>query len=285
MQTAMCCALMSADSLHLLVLPAVGIAAGVLGGLLGIGGGIVIIPAMLFFLPEDLYGGRNCIHIYQLAALATAVVLSVPAATRHARARAVVPTMLWGIVPLAAVGVGLGVLLAYVFRDEHAHVLRRIFGGFMVLVATADIWRRRAAASEQETHRRSCPVASRRLLIGTAVGFPAGLIGGLLGVGGGIWAVPMQNAGFGIRLPNAIANSACTIVVAAATAAIAKSFAITRTAGLDVSDGWWLALWLAPGALVGGWFGAALTHRLPVRWIRYAFHALLVVAGLRLVFQ
>ena len=274
---------MNPDALHLLLLPVIGVVAGLLGGLLGIGGGIVMIPAMLLLLPEDLYGGRDQrLHVFQLAALATAVVLSAPAAKRHAQAGAIVPAMLWGIIPAAMIGVAGGVTLASLFVGEHAHLLRRIFGAFMVLAAAADIWRRRAAQRGRETHRRSCPVATRRMLIGTAVGLPAGVIGGLLGVGGGIWAVPTQNAAFGIRLPNAIANSACTIVVAAAAAALAKSVAITRIAGLDALNGWWLALWLAPGALVGGWFGAALTHRLPVRWVRRAFYALLIVTGLRL---
>jgi len=280
----MCCAFINPDSLHLLLLPVIGVVAGVLGGLLGIGGGIVMIPAMLLLLPDDLYGGHDQrLHVFQLAALATAVVLSAPAAKRHAQAGAVVPAMLWGIIPAAVIGVVGGVALATQFVGEHAHLLRRIFGAFMVLAAAADIWRRHAAQRGHQASRRSCPVATRRVLIGTAVGLPAGLIGGLLGVGGGIWAVPMQNAAFGIRLPNAIANSACTIVAAAAAAAIAKSVAITRIAELDVLNGWWLALWLAPGALVGGWFGAALTHRLPVRWVRHAFYALLVITGLRLV--
>jgi uncharacterized membrane protein YfcA len=279
----MCCAFINPDALHLLLLPVIGVVAGLLGGLLGIGGGIVMIPAMLLLLPEDLYGGRDQrLHVFQLAALATAVVLSAPAAKRHAQARAIVPAMLWGIIPAAVIGVVGGVTLASLFVGEHAHLLRRIFGAFMVLAAAADIWWHRAAQPRHETHRLSCPVATRRALIGTAVGLPAGVIGGLLGVGGGIWAVPTQNAAFGIRLPNAIANSACTIVAAAAAAALAKSVAIMRIAELDVLNGWWLALWLAPGALVGGWFGAALTHRLPVRWIRRAFYALLVITGLRL---
>jgi uncharacterized membrane protein YfcA len=279
----MCCAFINADALHLLVLPVIGVVAGVLGGLLGIGGGIVMIPAMLLILPEEMYGGEESIHVYQLAALATAVVLSAPAAKRHAQAGAIVPAMLWGIIPAAVIGVGVGVALASQFVGEYAHLLRRIFGGFMVLAAAADIWRRRAGQDGRAASRRSCPVATRRALIGTTVGLPAGVIGGLLGVGGGIWAVPVQNAAFGIRLPNAIANSACTIVAAAAAAAIAKSGAVARMDGLDVLNGWWLALWLAPGAVVGGWFGAALTHRLPVRWVRRAFYALLVITGLRLV--
>jgi len=149
----MCCAFINPDALHLLLLPVIGVVAGLLGGLLGIGGGIVMIPAMLLLLPEDLYGGRDQrLHVFQLAALATAVVLSAPAAKRHAQAGAIVPAMLWGIIPAAVIGVAGGVALASLFVGEYAHLLRRIFGGFMVLAAAADIWWRRAAQRGHETH-------------------------------------------------------------------------------------------------------------------------------------
>jgi len=117
------------------------------------------------------------------------------------------------------------------------------------------------------------------------VGLPAGLIAGLLGVGGGVWAVPAQNYLLGVRLPNAIANSACMIVALAAGASVVQGLAITdlQDPRASVWRGFWLAVWLAPGAMVGGRFGAKLTHRLPVHWIRNVFYVLLAITGLRLM--
>jgi uncharacterized membrane protein YfcA len=88
-----------------------------------------------------------------------------------------------------------------------------------------------------------------------------------------------------VRLPNAIANSACMIIALAAGAAALQSFAIVNLhdPNLSPAQGWWLALWLSPGATVGGWFGGRLTHRVPVDLLRYAFYALLVVTGLKLM--
>lgn len=275
---------MTLDWPHLLWLPVVGAIAGVLGGLLGVGGGIIMIPAMLLLLPVEQYGGSDLrIHVFQIAGLATAVVLSAPAARRHAHANAIVLPMLWGIIPAALIGMGIGISVGQQFVGERAHLLRRIFGGFMVISAVFDLLRARLLRPGQESHRSGCPVPWRRKLIGGVVGLPAGIISGLLGVGGGIWAVPAQHAALGVRLPNAIANSACTIVVVAAAAALTKTYAVSRMAGLNPLWGWWLVLWLAPGAVVGGWFGGALTHRLPVKWIRYAFYALLLITGLRLI--
>jgi uncharacterized membrane protein YfcA len=272
----------SPDLLHMAVLLLIGAAAGLLGGLLGIGGGLVMIPAMVLLLGDSVYG-ENSFHLYKLAALSTAVVLSIPAVRQHARARAIVQRMLWGIIPLGLVGVVVGVGLARVFADEYTEILRRTFGVFMLLAVGANIWRRWRGDGGAE-HCDRCPLPTRRLRIGTIVGLPAGIIAGLLGVGGGVWAVPAQNYALGVRLPNAIANSACMIIGLAAGATVMQSLAIAslRDPQTPVHQAFWLALWLAPGAIVGGSIGGRLTHTLPVDWIRTVFYGLLVVTGVRL---
>ena len=268
------------DMLHLALMLLLGVVAGLLGGLLGIGGGLVMIPAMILLFGERLYGA-NSIHVYKLAALATAVVLSIPAVVAHARAGAVVPRMLVGIILFGLVGVGVGVGLGRFFADEHAALLRRLFGGFMLLSVAVSLWRRRLSSDDYGC--KCSPVASRWAVIGSVVGMPAGVIAGLLGVGGGVWAVPVQNYALGVRLPNAIANSACMIIALAAGASAMQSVALTYFDGVGPADGWWLAVWLAPGAVVGGWFGARLTHRLPVARVRTAFYILLLITGAKLV--
>jgi uncharacterized membrane protein YfcA len=262
---------------------AVGLLAGVAGGLLGVGGGIVMIPAMALLLGDPW--GRDSFHAYNLASITASIVLSIPAAVRHSRARAVVYGMLPGILPLALVGVVGGVLLAGQLTGQHTHTLKRIFGGFLegvVLVSALQEWR----SARGEPHLcGSCPLPTRRTLIGLIVGFPAGLIAGLLGVGGGIWAVPAQSLLLGVRIRQAIATSTVMIVVVALTTSIGLSISLSRL-GNDPplhEVAWSLTLWLTPGALIGGWCGAGLTHRLPVRWLRYIFQALLAATGVKLL--
>ncbi|MEW6252549.1 MAG: sulfite exporter TauE/SafE family protein [Planctomycetota bacterium] len=266
----------------------VGALAGVLGGMLGIGGGIVMIPAMFFVFGGEMGRyGPNGLHVYKLAAISTSFVLSIPAVLRHIRARAIVRRFLPAIIPAAFVGVIGGVLLAGVFRDEQAANLRRIFGGFLelvVLISLVQEWRTARGAPYLRDH---CPMPTRRTLLGVVVGLPAGVIAGLLGVGGGIWAVPAQSLLFGLRIRNAIANSAAMIVgISVVTAISLTLFISTRLAGdphVSTASGWWLTLWLAPGAVAGGWLGASLTHTLPVRWLRYAFLLVLAYTGYQLI--
>lgn len=260
----------------------IGLLAGGLGGLLGVGGGLVMMPAMLLILGEPW--GADSFHLYKLASLTTAALLSVFSARQHYRSGAVVTPMLAGIAPLGIVGVMAGVLLAGLFVQEQTHVLRRVFGAVMIL----EVLRRWLLVRLSDRDRidrwpNRCPVATRRLLIGSVVGLPAGVLSGLLGIGGGIWVVPAQNLGLGIRLQNAIANSACTVLVLTVWGTFSMTLALHRMPQLHARDGWWLALFLAPGAMLGAWFGARLTHRIPTHWLRLAYYTLLIVAGARLL--
>lgn len=273
--------LASLDMLICVELLLVGAAAGTLGGLLGIGGGIVMIPVMHEALQDRF--GPDSFHLYKLAAIATSIVLSIPAAIRHSRAHAVVFRMLIGILPLAVVGVLVGVAGAAFLSGEHTRLLKKIFGAFLELVVVFNVYQSWRTAHGEAALCDSCPTAARRGLLGTVVGFPAGLIAGMLGIGGGVWAVPAQRLFLGVRLRNAIANSSFMIVVVAAVTALMQSVAVSRFPGVNFLDGWRLAFWLAPGALIGGWCGAGLTHRLPTRWLRWAFLGLLVVGGARLM--
>jgi len=270
--------------IELVLLLLIGGGAGLLGGLLGIGGGLVMIPAMVLVYGDRVYG-PNSFHLFKLAALATAVVLSVPAVRQHARAGAIVPAMLTGMIPLGLVGVVAGVWLARVFSDEHTEILRRVFGAFMLAAVGAHVWQLRQRPEAAGHARDRCPCATAWGRIGLIVGLPSGLIAGLLGVGGGVWAVPAQNYALGVRLRNAIANSACMIVALAAGATVMQSIALAHLHDprATVWRGLWLAVWLAPGAMAGGSLGAVLTHRLPVRWLRNIFYVLLVITGLRLL--
>jgi uncharacterized membrane protein YfcA len=94
--------------------------------------------------------------------------------------------------------------------------------------------------------------------------------------------VPAQTLLLGVRVRNAIANSTCMVVVLAMAATIGQTLAVSRMSGIAVSQGAWLALWLAPGAIAGGWWGAWLAHRLKARWLRYGFLALLGASGVQL---
>jgi uncharacterized membrane protein YfcA len=170
-----------------------------------------------------------------------------------------------------------------VFRQERTVLLTRCFGVFMILAVGLQLvqthyFRRR---DHVEGMDRIKGASWRR--VGTIVGLPSGLIAGVIGVAGGVWAVPAQTLVFGVPLRNAIANSTAMIIGLSASAVALQSIAVAGMAGLSPLDGLWLTVWLAPGAIVGGWWGASLSQHFPVSGLRYLFYGLLIVTGVRLM--
>ncbi|MFP4053001.1 MAG: sulfite exporter TauE/SafE family protein [Phycisphaerae bacterium] len=255
-----------------------GLAAGVLGGLLGVGGSVIMIPAMAVIF--SAVGSPHSIHQYQAAAMIVSFVLVWPAVLRHRRARAIRVDVWKLLAPAALVGIVGGVLLsrAGLFTGDNELVLRRVFGLFMLYVAAYNTWKiARPARRVMDSERPASPNSKATLAVGAAMGVSAGL----LGIGGGALAVPAQQVILRLPLRNAIATSAATIAAITWLGAIVKNASL----GADgtVARSLLLTAALAPTAMAGSYVGGHLTHRLPVRWVRAAFVVLMLVAGVKML--
>ncbi|MBU0719675.1 MAG: TSUP family transporter, partial [Planctomycetes bacterium] len=124
------------DLLTAAILAAIGLFAGLVGGMLGVGGSIVMIPAMTELLGPDQ-------HLYQAAALIVNFFVAAPAVYQHRRAKAIEAKTVARVVPLAAAaafaGVAISELPVFVGRGEA--YLRGLFGLFLLLVAATDLYR------------------------------------------------------------------------------------------------------------------------------------------------
>ncbi len=275
----------------------VGLFAGSVGGLLGIGGSIVMIPALTELLGPDQ-------HLYQATAMIVNFFVVIPAVMLHRRAKAIKMGVVVRLVPLALLAVLCGVALSElpIFSGDNEPYLRGLFGLFLLSVCGYDIYRlfRRRKKSPLSTsptpqchidgaNRESDGIGSRNESQTTswariaAIAIPTGLIAGLLGVGGGVIAVPLQRRLLGLSIRQAIANSATVIIVTSALGATFKNFAYQANYG-SVRQPLLLAATLIPLAIVGSTYGARLTHRLPQRTIKVAFFALLAIAATRLTY-
>ncbi len=258
-----------------------GLVAGFFGGLLGIGGSIVMIPAM-----TELMGPQP--HLFQAAALLVNFFVAAPSAVQHARAGALDFRVARAIVPAAIVAAVCGVLCSdwSVFRGENRAYLTGIFGLFLLIVAIREIGRLFKSGAKDgnvSDAQSDQPVVSlfRGALL---VGLPTGFVSGFLGVGGGVLAVPLQRRLLGLPTRTAIANSSLMIVGLSLVGASVKHWTIWRHhTELTLTDPARLAAFLISTAILGAWIGSRLTHRLPVRTVRLVFAGLLVVAGVRMV--
>ena len=172
----------------------VGVVAGFLSGLFGVGGGILIVPALVLVLGFD----QRHAHGTSLAAV-------LPIAISSLTSYAVEDSVDWRVGLLLAVGaVGGAVIGTHILHKLPHDALALAFA--VLLVATAV----RLLLDHSDAGGRSTlgPVAIVSLV---AVGLLAGILAGLLGVGGGIIMVPAMVVGFGI--PAAIAKGTSLLVI------------------------------------------------------------------------
>jgi len=262
------------DPLSIVLLAATGLVAGLLGGMLGVGGSVIMIPAMVaLFGQATVEPGFNQ-HLYQAAAMIVNLCVVIPALVRHAKAGAVTPRALTLMVPGALVFILIGVALSNlpIFAGADGAIwLGRVLAIFLVYVVIVNIRRLLAGRAE------SMGEARVTLTRGSAVGASMGTVAGLMGIGGGAIAVPMQQMLLRLPLRQCIANSTAIIAVTAGVGAIAKN--ATLPPACSIGDSLTMAGLLAPTAIVGGYLGGALTHKLPVKAVRVAFIMLLIVAA------
>jgi len=258
--------------IELIVMVATGVVAGILGGLLGIGGSVVMIPVLALAL-------RVNYHLAQASAMIVNVAIALPAARRHALASAMPWKSLSRFLPAALIFMFIGVELSL---RTTGRTLETIFGLFLVWIFIDGL---RALTRTPTTEE---PLEDRASWLPlSAIGALTGLTAGLLGVGGGVVAVPMLQKFADLRLRQAIAMSSAAICVTATVGAIRKNIGLSSLSPalggpFEIGDSLMLALMLAPAGVVGGWLGAALTHRLPVRTIRVVFLGLVLLVSLRM---
>jgi len=109
---------------------AIGLIGGFAGGMLGIGGGAIYVPAMVLLLGEDQ-------HLAQGASLAAIVATGIVGGFTHLRRGNVEPSAVLWVAPAAVVAGFGGAFLADVLDDE---VLRRIFGVVILYLSVTMIW-------------------------------------------------------------------------------------------------------------------------------------------------
>lgn len=260
---------------HLFTISTIGLLAGVLGGMLGVGGSVIMIPGLTIFLGPAQ-------HLYQAAAMIANVFVAVPAALRHKRAGAMHGPALRGMLPTAIAFVLVGVWLSNraIFTGmDGERWLRRAFALFLLYVVALNV-RRLFDGSGRQGDPHAADGDHVTPARGGAVGAIMGTVAGLLGVGGGAVAVPLQQVLLHLPLRTCIANSSAIICVSAAVGAVYKN------ASLPAEHTWQasllLAAMLAPTAFIGGRIGASLTHRLPLRQVRGTFVLLMIVAAWRM---
>lgn len=259
---------LGACAVLLLTYLAVGAVAGVLAGLFGVGGGTIIVPALLLcFGWQDIDPALRT-HLAIGTSLATIVITSVSSTWTHHRAGAVRWSLVAWLTPGLAAGVWAGAALAAGLAGLH---LQRLFGLFAWLVAA------QMAFDWKPGTLRELPRAG--LLGGGTV---IGLVSALFGIGGGSLTVPFLCVAR-VRMQEAVATAAACGFPIALVGALGYVFQGRAVAGLpDGASGFVYLPALAGIALTSlpcARIGARLAHRWSARRLQQVFAGFLLLIG------
>lgn len=174
---------------------AIGAFAGLMAGLLGVGGGIILVPAFYYVFDALGYGGSQLMRVCLATSLATIIVTSVRSVLAHHRKGAVD----WGILrawaPGIVIGAVAGVLIAARLKSA---ALQAIFGGVGVCVGLY-----LAFGKSDWRIGHAMPGGLRRAILSPIVGF----LSVLMGIGGGSFGVPLMTL-YGSPIHRAVATAA-----------------------------------------------------------------------------
>ncbi|MCV2889600.1 sulfite exporter TauE/SafE family protein [Ruegeria aquimaris] len=179
----------------LALLIVIGAFAGVLAGLLGVGGGIVLVPAFFYAFQTLGYGGPQLMQMCLATSLATIIVTSLRSVLGHNKKGAVDWDILRGWGPGIAVGAVLGVMVAASLRSVALQALFGVLG--IVIGAYLGLGRAHWRLGE------AMPVGPRRLILSPMVGF----LSVLMGIGGGSFGVPLMSL-YNTPIHRAVATAA-----------------------------------------------------------------------------
>ena len=168
--------------------------AGFVAGLLGVGGGLIIVPVLYFIFLSQGFESQHLMHMALATSLATIIVTSISSSLAHHKKHAV----LWKIVLLLAPGICIGAWIGGALAAEmNTEMLKPIFGCFELLVAIHLL-------SNLQTKQHELSIEPIKAYIG---GFLIGNISAIVGIGGGTLTVPFLHW-HKIAIRNAIATSA-----------------------------------------------------------------------------
>ena len=241
------------EDLWLLLL---GFVAGILGSMIGLGGGIVIVPVLTFLGFSPQVAASNSLF----AAFSNAIASTI-SYTRQKRIEYLLGLKL-GLLSIPGTILG-----AFISADITPSVFKALFG-IVLVVSSVYIF------SKRKIESKAYNLSKQIMVLVVAASFFAGIISSLFGIGGGIVFVPLIVIAIGLSMKLAAPTSQFVLLFASASGMIAHTF-------LGHPD-FYQALLLAGGAFVGGLVGSRLSLEIEEKKLRIIVSSVIVIAAIKL---
>ena len=233
-----------------------GFAAGVLGSMIGLGGGIVVVPVLTFFGFSPALAASNSLF----AAFSNAVASSVSYAKQKRIEYSI--GLKFGL--LAIPGTVLG---AFISHDITSSLFKILFG-IVLIASSVYIFSRRKMESKEYN------LSKQIMVLATGASFFAGIISSLFGIGGGIVFVPLMVIAVGLSMKIAAPTSQFILLFVSAS-----GMAVHALLG---HPDFYQALLLAIGAFGGGLVGSRLSLEVEEKKLRILVTIVMVAAAIKL---
>jgi len=247
----------------------VGCLSGFAAGLLGIGGGLVTVPALAFLLPQLDLPPEQTMHIAIATSLVAIIPTSLLSAYRHHLHNAVV----WSKILVWIPGLLLGSLLGVVFISfVEKSLLEILFGGFLFLVACYMLF---IAPKMRQLREEEKP-------LNAYISLPIGFISSIMGVGGGTMTVPyLLWRGFSIQ--QAVGSSAFCGLPIAFSATLVFFLLQLNGAEENVFVYFPALVGIVVGCIFSVSLGVKFAHRLPVETMKIIFSIMLFFISIKFI--
>lgn len=253
-----------------------GIFTGFFAGLLGIGGGLVMVPTLtMLFVAQSNFPSDEVLHMALGTSMATILFTSLSSLRTHHQHGAVLWKIVLQITPGILLGTVLGTLLASRVPAKPLAVFFTVFVCFMAAQMFLEV---------KPKPSRELPGAGGVFAVGTGIGS----ISALVAIGGGAFTVPFLNW-CNVQMQKAIGTSA----------AVGFPIAVGGSLGY-IYNGWGhpnlpsgslgfvylpALLWMVPPSMLMAPVGARLAHQMPVRTLKRIFACLLVALASRMLWK
>jgi uncharacterized membrane protein YfcA len=236
-----------------------GFAAGILGSMIGLGGGVIVVPILTFLGFPPTAAASNSLF----AALSNAIASTISYSKQK---RIVYPLGLkLGLLSIP------GTILGALFSTDVAPDIFKILFGFVLIASAAYIFLRKKIEAKEKT------VSKQMMVFAVSASFFAGIISSFFGIGGGIIFVPLMIVGMGMAMKKAAPTSQMILLFASFSGVVVHSL-------LGHPDFLQAGL-LAVGSFFGGLVGARLSIDIKERYLQILVSVVILIAAGKLFFD
>lgn len=238
----------------------IGFTSGFISSALGIGGGVILVPCLIILMRENVKKAVS-ISLMVIAPTVTVGLISHLLLGAQNLKIYIALTALYG----AIFGAKLGAKLVQMINTQ---LLKYLFALLMLFAALKQSGLIETSTMDMDSLKFYIPAL-------VFMGFLAGLLSSMLGIGGGLVIVPSLNLIFGLSMHEAIATSLLIIIPTASMGAYFHS-KVRKLKNHYLN-------YLVPAALVGAFSGASISVYLPAELLKQLFSIIMLLAGLRMI--